>query len=98
MTALRHPSTSRLQRRRSDPRHRSHGDREGGHLDHHSAGVSDHHSQQRRQRVGGDVMASWMNSAGHRANILNCALTELGVGYATGGTYGSYWTQDFGTR
>ncbi len=44
------------------------------------------------------VMASWMGSAGHKANILNCALTELGVGYATGGAYGSYWTQDFGTR
>jgi len=43
-------------------------------------------------------MASWMNSAGHKANILNCAHTELGVGYATGGTYSSYWTQDFGTR
>jgi uncharacterized protein YkwD len=44
------------------------------------------------------VMSSWMGSAGHKANILNCALTELGVGYATGGAYGSYWTQDFGTR
>jgi uncharacterized protein YkwD len=44
------------------------------------------------------VMATWMNSAGHKANILNCALTELGVGFATGGTYGTYWTQDFGTR
>lgn len=44
------------------------------------------------------VMASWMGSAGHKANILNCALTELGVGVATGGSYGTYWTQDFGTR
>jgi hypothetical protein len=50
------------------------------------------------QATAADVMASWMNSAGHKATILNCALTELGVGYATGGTYGSYWAQDFGTR
>ncbi|OYO16909.1 hypothetical protein BI335_09110 [Enemella evansiae] len=42
------------------------------------------------------VMESWMNSAGHRANILNCAYTDLGVGYATGGQYGTYWTQNFG--
>jgi uncharacterized protein YkwD len=42
------------------------------------------------------VMRSWMASSGHRANILNCAYTALGVGYATGGSYGYYWTQDFG--
>jgi uncharacterized protein YkwD len=45
-----------------------------------------------------DVMTSWMNSAGHKANIVNCDLHELGVGFATGGSYGTYWTQDFGTR
>lgn len=44
------------------------------------------------------VMTSWMGSPGHAANILNCALTELGVGVAAGGSYGTYWTQDFGTR
>ena len=49
------------------------------------------------QATPADVMASWMASAGHRANILNCSLTQLGVGFATGGSYGSYWTQDFGT-
>jgi len=40
-----------------------------------------------------------MNSPGHRANILNCALKEIGVGYATDSAsrYGVYWTQDFGT-
>lgn len=43
------------------------------------------------------VVDGWMNSAGHRANILNCGLTEIGVGYATGGSHGTYWTQDFGT-
>jgi uncharacterized protein YkwD len=51
------------------------------------------------QKTPQDVMTSWMNSPGHRANILNCALHEIGVGYATASssTYGSYWTQDFGT-
>ncbi|MFD9033873.1 CAP domain-containing protein [Streptomyces sp. NPDC059567] len=41
------------------------------------------------------VMASWMNSDGHRANILNCDYKTLGVGvyFADGGPW---WTQDFG--
>ncbi len=43
------------------------------------------------------VVAGWMNSKGHRANILNCGLTEIGVGVAKGGHYGIYWTQNFGT-
>ncbi|QIQ02458.1 CAP domain-containing protein [Streptomyces liangshanensis] len=41
------------------------------------------------------VMDSWMNSEGHRANILNCDYTRLGVGVVTG-TGGPWWTQDFG--
>jgi uncharacterized protein YkwD len=51
------------------------------------------------QRTPQDVMTAWMNSPGHRANILNCSLKEIGVGYATGSSsqYGVYWTQDFGT-
>ena len=48
------------------------------------------------QRTPADVVAGWMNSPTHRANILNCSLTQIGVGYATGGDYGSYWVQDFG--
>ncbi|MEU2062610.1 CAP domain-containing protein [Streptomyces sp. NPDC013455] len=40
------------------------------------------------------VMAGWMSSPGHRANILNCGFEEIGVGLAQPG---SYWTQDFGT-
>lgn len=43
------------------------------------------------------VVQGWMNSEGHRKNIMNCGLTEIGVGYATGGKYGTYWTQNFGT-
>jgi uncharacterized protein YkwD len=41
------------------------------------------------------VMTDWMNSSGHRANILDCSLTRLGVGVAEGGN-GPYWTQLFG--
>ncbi|CAO5256744.1 CAP domain-containing protein [Frankia sp. AgKG'84/4] len=43
------------------------------------------------------VLQAWMNSPGHRANIVNCGLTRIGVGVATGGPYGTYWTQDFAT-
>lgn len=46
------------------------------------------------------VMSGWMSSSGHRANILNCAYTELGVGYYyeanDGFGYRHYWTQVFG--
>ena len=40
------------------------------------------------------VMDAWMDSAGHRANILDCSLTRLGVGIADGGG-GPWWTQLF---
>jgi uncharacterized protein YkwD len=45
------------------------------------------------------VVAAWMQSPGHRANILNCRLTESGVGYAYNreSTYGAYWVQVFAT-
>ncbi len=44
-----------------------------------------------------------MGSAGHRANILNSDLTEIGVGYeylvndSGSVNYNSYWTTTFGT-
>jgi len=38
------------------------------------------------------VVDAWMNSPGHRQNILDPNLKEIGVGY-----YNAYWTQDFGT-
>jgi uncharacterized YkwD family protein/spore coat assembly protein SafA len=41
------------------------------------------------------VMQSWMNSPGHRQNILNPTYTQIGVGYAQGGTMRYYWTQEF---
>ncbi|MGP2441117.1 CAP domain-containing protein [Streptomyces sp. JW3] len=42
------------------------------------------------------VMEAWMNSSGHRANILNCAFAEIGIGVHAGDG-GPWWTQDFGT-
>ena len=42
-----------------------------------------------------DVVNGWMNSEGHRANILNPAFTKIGVGYCTGGSYGTNWVQLF---
>ncbi|MCG4586576.1 CAP domain-containing protein, partial [Anaerosalibacter bizertensis] len=40
------------------------------------------------------VMNGWMNSSGHRANILNSNFKKIGVGYVNkGGT--TYWTQMF---
>ncbi|MFH8939028.1 CAP domain-containing protein [Streptomyces griseosporeus] len=41
------------------------------------------------------VMEAWMNSPGHRANILNCDFKTLGVGVHLGAG-GPWWTQDFG--
>ena len=41
------------------------------------------------------VMADWMASPGHRQNILDCALSRLGVGVAEGAG-GPWWTQLFG--
>ena len=38
------------------------------------------------------VVDAWMNSSGHRANILNSSFTHIGVGYASNG---HYWTQMF---
>jgi uncharacterized protein YkwD len=43
-----------------------------------------------------DVMAAWMASAGHRANILNCDSREMGLGYVANSSRGPLWTQLFG--
>ncbi|MFD1152438.1 CAP domain-containing protein, partial [Saccharothrix hoggarensis] len=48
------------------------------------------------QRTPEAVVKGWMDSPGHRANILNCKLKALGAGMARGGSYGVYWTQNFG--
>ncbi|MFT8319148.1 MAG: CAP domain-containing protein [Sporolactobacillus sp.] len=47
------------------------------------------------QKTPEEVVDGWMNSPGHRANILNANFTTIGVGYVQGGSYGSYWTQEF---
>ena len=44
------------------------------------------------QRTAAEVMNAWMNSSGHRANILNSSYTHIGVGYVSNG---NYWTQIF---
>jgi len=41
-------------------------------------------------------MQAWMNSSGHRANILNCRFRNIGIGLAYDGR-SPVWTQDFGT-
>ncbi|MFJ9824802.1 sigma-70 family RNA polymerase sigma factor [Streptomyces sp. NPDC101160] len=48
------------------------------------------------QRTPAEVMDSWMNSPGHRANILNCSFREIGIGIHSAG--GPYWTQVFGAQ
>lgn len=49
----------------------------------------------RGQATAQAVMDAWMNSPGHRANILDCGFKTLGVGVHFGAG-GPWWTQDFG--
>ncbi|MET8944030.1 sigma-70 family RNA polymerase sigma factor [Streptomyces sp. NPDC004542] len=49
------------------------------------------------QQTAQTVMDSWMNSSGHRANILNCSFKDIGVGVHRG-SGGPWWTQDFGAK
>jgi hypothetical protein len=46
----------------------------------------------------GDVLSGWINSPAHYAVLVNPQYHAIGVGrgYATGSTYGWYWTADFG--
>lgn len=44
------------------------------------------------QKTPAAVVRAWMNSSGHRANILNAGFTHIGVGYVASG---HYWTQMF---
>ena len=44
------------------------------------------------QRSPDEVVNAWMNSPGHRENILNSSFTHIGVGYVE---QGNYWTQQF---
>lgn len=47
------------------------------------------------QQSAAAVMDAWMNSEGHRANILNCAFKEIGIGRVDS-PGGPVWTQNFG--
>ena len=47
------------------------------------------------QRTPQQVMEGWMNSSGHRANILNERFTSIGVGYYQSASGVNYWTQLF---
>jgi uncharacterized protein YkwD len=50
------------------------------------------------------VVSAWYNELppndGHRRNMLDCSLTDIGVGYGDNpnSPYGTYWTQDFGVN
>ncbi len=47
-----------------------------------------------------EVVKAWLQSPGHKANLLSPYFREVGVGYASasGSTYETYWAQDFGVR
>lgn len=46
-----------------------------------------------------DVVASWMASPHHRANMLSDGFTDLGIGLAkSSGNLGTYWAEEFGSR
>ena len=47
------------------------------------------------QRSPEEVVKAWMNSEGHRANILNTNFTKIGVGYYQNGAGRNYWSQLF---
>ncbi len=48
------------------------------------------------QSSAASVMASWRDSPGHRADILSCSCSHIGVGVAKGGSMGTYGTRTFG--
>ncbi|WP_069625731.1 CAP domain-containing protein [Streptomyces niveus] len=48
------------------------------------------------QRSAAEVVRGWMNSPGHRANILKPDFTHIGIGLRGGGEMATYWTQLFG--
>ncbi|MEU6239127.1 CAP domain-containing protein, partial [Kitasatospora sp. NPDC047058] len=76
-----------------------HASPEGYHADHRIEAVGYRWSSwgeniARGQKDPAAVMDAWMNSPGHRANILNCSFKQIGVGVRTG-SGGPWWTQVF---
>jgi uncharacterized protein YkwD len=49
------------------------------------------------QQSPAQVMAAWMNSAGHRASILNSSFTHIGISITRDSRGHLYWSQVFGT-
>ncbi|MFC8827711.1 CAP domain-containing protein [Streptomyces sp. NPDC057137] len=49
------------------------------------------------QRSAAEVVQGWMDSPGHRANILKPDFTHIGIGLRGGGEMATYWTQLFGS-
>lgn len=47
------------------------------------------------QRTPEEVVNGWMNSPGHRANILSTSYTQIGVGFARNSNGSNYWCQMF---
>ncbi len=47
------------------------------------------------QKTPQQVMTAWMNSPGHRSNIMSPSYSQIGVGYATNKSGTAYWTQMF---
>jgi uncharacterized YkwD family protein/spore coat assembly protein SafA len=47
------------------------------------------------QRTPQEVVTAWMNSPGHRANILSRSYSQIGVGFARNSSGTAYWTQMF---
>lgn len=47
------------------------------------------------QRTPQEVVNAWMNSSGHRANILSRSYSQIGVGFARNKNGTAYWTQMF---
>ena len=81
----------------------------GGYFDHQSPTLGSPFDQMRKagipyryagENIAGNssaagAMVSWMNSSGHRANILNPNFNHIGIGVVDGGPYGKMLTQQF---
>lgn len=48
------------------------------------------------QRTAPEVVQGWLDSPGHRRNLLSPDVTQIGVAFTTGGPHGTTWTQVFG--
>ena len=48
------------------------------------------------QRTAAEVVQGWLDSPGHRRNLLSPDVTQIGVAHTAGGAYGTLWTQVFG--